>query len=114
MRILVVEDEPLLRSQLAGALRSNDFVVDAAEDGVEGRYYGEEYGYDAAVIDLGLPKLSGIELIQILRRQERRFPILVLTARSRWQDKVEGLESGADDYLTKPVSYTHLTLPTKA
>ncbi|HCD28784.1 MAG TPA: DNA-binding response regulator [Gammaproteobacteria bacterium] len=108
MRILVVEDEPLLRSQLAGALRSNDFVVDAAEDGVEGRYYGEEYGYDAAVIDLGLPKLSGIELIQILRRQERRFPILVLTARSRWQDKVEGLESGADDYLTKPFQLEEL------
>jgi two-component system, OmpR family, response regulator PhoP len=102
MRILVVEDEIALQQQLATELRAAGYVVDCAADGDEGRYYGEEYGYDAAVIDLGLPKLDGIALIRKLRENGRTFPILILTARSDWQDKVTGLESGADDYLTKP------------
>jgi two-component system, OmpR family, response regulator PhoP len=102
MRILVVEDERALREQLAAELRGAGFVVDMAADGVEGRYYGEEFDYDAAVIDLGLPKLDGVQLIEGLRGSGRAFPILVLTARSDWQDKVSGLEAGADDYVTKP------------
>ena len=102
MRILVVEDEPNLRSQLKTRLTENGYVVDVAEDGEEGLYYGNEYEYDAAIVDLGLPKLDGMDLIAQLRAGERDFPVLVLTARGNWQDKVEGLEAGADDYLTKP------------
>lgn len=102
MRILIVEDEAELQRQLVERLRDAGFVVDVAEDGEEGLYYGHEFDYEAAVIDLGLPKLDGIELIKRLRRDHRRFPVLILTARGHWQDKVEGLEAGADDYLTKP------------
>jgi two-component system response regulator PhoP len=102
MRILVVEDEPNLRAQLKTRLNDNGYVVDVAEDGEEGLYFGREYEYDAAIIDLGLPKLDGMALIAQLRAGERDFPVLVLTARGNWQDKVEGLEAGADDYLTKP------------
>ncbi len=102
MRILIVEDEAELARQLQETLRGAGFVVDAAADGEEGLYYGNEYDYDAAIIDLGLPKLGGIELIRRLREGDRRFPVLILTARDHWQDKVEGLEAGADDYLTKP------------
>ena len=108
MRILVVEDEQILREQLAQKLKSAGYVVDAAKDGEEGLYYGQEYDYDAAIVDLGLPKLDGIDLISRLRGEERRFPVLVLTARGNWQDKVEGLEAGADDYLTKPFQMEEL------
>ncbi|MDH3640971.1 MAG: response regulator transcription factor [Gammaproteobacteria bacterium] len=108
MRILVVEDEQLLREQLADKLKSAGYVVDAARDGEEGLYFGQEYEYDAAIVDLGLPKIDGIDLIAQLRGEERRFPVLVLTARSNWQDKVEGLEAGADDYLTKPFQMEEL------
>lgn len=102
VRILVVEDEPALRSQLASQLKAAGHVVDAAKDGEEGLYYGREYGYHAAVIDLGLPKMDGRALINALRSNDRTYPILVLTARGHWRDKVSGLEAGADDYLTKP------------
>ncbi len=102
MRILIVEDEPNLRTQLKDRLKENGYVVDVAADGEEGLYFGREYDYDAAIIDLGLPKLDGMDLIAQLRGDERDFPVLVLTARGNWQDKVEGLEAGADDYLTKP------------
>jgi len=108
MRLLIVEDEPSLRTQLADRLKAEGFVVDAAGDGEEGLYYGREYDYDAAIIDLGLPRLDGIELIDRLRKDDRQFPVLVLTARGRWQDKVAGLESGADDYLTKPFQMEEL------
>jgi two-component system response regulator PhoP len=108
MRILVVEDEPNLSAQLKARLTDEGFVVDVAADGEEGLYYGREYDYDAAVIDLGLPKLDGIDLIGELRRENRDFPVLVLTARGNWQDKVEGLEAGADDYLTKPFQIEEL------
>jgi two-component system response regulator PhoP len=108
MRILIVEDELELQRQLHDKLKSAGFVVDLAGDGEEGLYYGTEYDYDAAVIDLGLPKLGGIELIRRLRSGDRRFPILILTARGHWQDKVEGLEGGADDYLTKPFQMEEL------
>ena len=102
MRILVVEDEPNLSAQLKDRLGEEGFIVDLAADGEEGLYFGREYDYDAAVVDLGLPKLDGMDLIAELRRENRDFPVLVLTARGNWQDKVEGLEAGADDYLTKP------------
>ncbi len=102
MRILVVEDEPALRGQLEAQLTAAGHVVDAAKDGQEGLYYGREYGYAAAVIDLGLPKMDGGALINALRSAERSYPILILTARGHWRDKVSGLEAGADDYLTKP------------
>ena len=102
MRVLVVEDEVLLQAQLDKFLRDSGFVVDVASDGEEGLYYGREYDYDAAVVDLGLPKMNGIDVISALREEDRSFPILILTARGDWQDKVTGLEAGADDYLTKP------------
>lgn len=102
MRLLIVEDEVVLREQLQSQLRKAGYAVDVAADGAEGLHLGNNYPFDLAVVDLGLPKLSGIELIRALRKNSRAFPILILTARSRWQDKVEGLESGADDYLVKP------------
>jgi len=108
MHILVVEDETRLREQLRDRLRDSGYVVDVAADGEEGLYYGEEYPLDMAIIDLGLPKMSGIELIRRLRSRDKHFPILILTARGNWQDKVEGLETGADDYLVKPFRFEEL------
>ncbi len=102
MRLLIVEDEQYLREQLHNALTKNGFAVDCASDGREGLFMGLEYDYDLAIIDLGLPEISGIELIQQLRTKDRKFPVLILTARGDWQDKVEGLEAGADDYVVKP------------
>jgi two-component system response regulator PhoP len=102
MRILIVEDDQRLQDSVAALLREAGYAVDVSSDGGEGLFFGEEYPIDLAVIDLGLPGLSGLELIRRLRAAERSFPILILTARSDWQDKVEGLEAGADDYLTKP------------
>ena len=102
MRILIVEDETALQQQLADTLREHDYVVDVASDGEEGLYFAQEYPIDLAIVDLGLPKLDGVELIKQLRASGKAYPVLILTARNRWQEKVEGLESGADDYLTKP------------
>lgn len=108
MRLLLVEDEPQLRQQVCEFLQQQGWAVDVAADGEEGRYLGEEYNYDLAIIDLGLPKLDGIALIEALRAKERRYPVLILTARGNWQDKVLGLEAGADDYLVKPFHYEEL------
>lgn len=102
MRILLVEDEPTLSAQLKRRLGDDGYVVDVAADGPEGEYYGTEFDYELAIVDLGLPGFDGMELIRRLRRTERRFPILILTARGNWQAKVQGLEAGADDYLVKP------------
>lgn len=102
MRVLVIEDDAGLRAQLVENLKDAGNAVDAAADGDEGVYFGREYDYDAAVVDLGLPKRDGIAVIKALRGHGRSLPILILTARSHWQDKVAGLEAGADDYLTKP------------
>lgn len=102
MRILIVEDEATLQQQLAEELRAQDYVVDVASDGEEGLYFGREYPIDLAIVDLGLPKMDGVEVIRKLREDGHSYPILILTARNRWQEKVQGLESGADDYLTKP------------
>lgn len=105
MRALVVEDEAALREALQRDLAKAGFTVDVAADGEEGLFAGMEYPIDVAVIDLGLPKLSGLDLIRQLRGKDKRFPILVLTARDRWQDKVEGLDAGADDYVAKPFHF---------
>ncbi len=102
MRVLVVEDEALLRSALETALQAAGFLVQAAADGQEGLFAATEYPCDLAIIDLGLPRLPGLELIRQVRQLGKTFPILILTARDRWQDKVEGLQAGADDYVTKP------------
>lgn len=105
MRVLVVEDEPALRESLRSRLVATGAVVDVAADGEEGLHLGLEYPIDVAIIDLGLPRLPGLELIRRLRASERRFPILVLTARDGWQEKVQGLEAGADDYVAKPFHF---------
>lgn len=108
MRILIVEDEQHLRDNLVENLSKRNFAVDAAEDGQAGAHLATNYPYDLAIIDLGLPKLSGIDLIKTIRTNNATYPILILTARSDWQDKVEGLNSGADDYLTKPFHFEEL------
>lgn len=102
MRILIIEDEASLREQLTSRFHDEGYAVDAAADGEEGLYMAQEFPADVAVIDLGLPKLSGIDVIKRLRAAGKSFPILILTARGRWQEKVEGLEAGGDDYLVKP------------
>jgi len=102
MRLLIVEDEQSLREQLKQRLVDKGYSIDAAADGREGLFLGSEYPMDLAIIDIGLPEMSGIEVIKELRKQQKNFPILILTARSNWQDKVDGLEAGADDYLVKP------------
>jgi two-component system, OmpR family, response regulator PhoP len=114
MRVLIVEDEEQLRNQLSARLRQEGFAVDLAADGREGLFNGREYPIDVAVVDLGLPELSGIELIRVLREEGHNFPILILTARDRWQDKVEGLEAGGDDYLVKPFHMEELVARLKA
>lgn len=108
MRILVVEDEVKLCEQIQQFFADKGFAVDVANTGRDGYYMGKEYPIDAAVVDIGLPDFSGIELIKRLRKDKVTVPILILTARSRWQEKVEGLEAGADDYLVKPFHYEEL------
>lgn len=113
-RVLLVEDEKTLRSQLVELLHRHAYTVDAAADGLEGLYFGTRYSYDVAVIDLGLPKMTGIEVIRKIREEGKELPILILTARGDWQDKVEGLQVGADDYLVKPFHVQELLARLKA
>jgi two-component system response regulator PhoP len=102
MRILVVEDETALRESLKHDLSAAGHAVDVAADGEEGLYAALEYPIDVAIIDLGLPKVSGLDIIRRLRAAGKSYAVLVLTARDSWQDKVEGLSAGADDYVAKP------------
>lgn len=102
MRLLLIEDDRQLREGLADRLRSEGFAVDVAANGADGLYAGIEYPIDIAIVDLGLPDIPGTELIQQWRAKGLVFPILILTARGSWEDKVAGLELGADDYLVKP------------
>lgn len=102
MRILIIEDDLHLAENLRSALEKEKYSVDIANDGESGLFHLTEYPLDLAVIDLGLPKMDGIEVIKQARANNAELPILILTARDRWQDKVEGLDAGADDYLTKP------------
>lgn len=105
MRVLVVEDEAALREMLKTRLIAAGFTVDEAADGNEGLFSGSEYPLDLAIIDLGLPGLPGLEVIRRLRAARKTYPILILTARDNWQDKVEGLQAGADDYVAKPFHF---------
>jgi len=114
VRILLIEDEIALQQSLKKQLESESYQVDVSADGEEGYYLASEYPIDAAIIDIGLPKISGIEVIQKLRADGNKLPILILTARSKWQEKVEGLEAGADDYLVKPFQFEELSARLKA
>jgi two-component system OmpR family response regulator len=102
MRILLVEDEPDISRQLKAALTDAGYVVDVAPDGEEGQFLGETEPYDAVVLDLGLPKVDGVSVLERWRRAGLATPVLILTARGGWSDKVAGFDAGADDYLTKP------------
>jgi len=102
MRILVVEDEPTLQAQLVQAIAGAGHTVEAAADGREAQYLGEVEDFDAVVLDLGLPLLDGLSVLRHWRAAGRRMPVLILTARSSWQEKVAGMDAGADDYLAKP------------
>ena len=108
MKLLVVEDEALLRHHLYTRLGEQGHVVDAVADAEEALYRVNEYNHDLAIIDLGLPGMSGLERIRELRALGKQFPILILTARGNWQDKVEGLAAGADDYVVKPFQFEEL------
>lgn len=102
MRVLIVEDDPDLNRQLKSALTDAGYAVDAALDGEEGHFLGSTEPYDAVVLDIGLPKMDGLRVLEEWRRGGRRFPVLLLTARDRWSDKVQGFDAGADDYVPKP------------
>ncbi len=102
MRVLVVEDEPDLNRQLKQALEDSGYVVDSATDGEDGHFLGDTEPYDAVVLDVGLPKMDGISVLEAWRRDGRTMPVLLLTARDRWSDKVQGIDAGADDYVAKP------------
>ncbi len=114
MRLLLIEDDAPLRLSLALRLEADGFRVDQAADGENGLFQAREYPVDLAIIDLGLPKINGIEVVKSLRADGKTLPILILTARTSWQDKVTGLEAGADDYLAKPFEYPELNARIKA
>src|SRR5699024_4944983 len=109
MRALVVEDDTELRTQICQQLRSEGFAIDETGEGEEGLFYAKEFPIDIAIIDIGLPGPTGLDIIAEVREAGLSYPILILTARSRWQDKVEGLEAGADDYMVKPFQPEELT-----
>jgi two-component system, OmpR family, response regulator len=102
MRILIVEDEPTLGQQLKSTLEGAGYAVDLSNDGEDGHFMGSTENYDAVVLDLGLPTIDGLTILDRWRREGKKFPVLVLTARDSWSDKVAGLDAGADDYLAKP------------
>ncbi|MDU0355876.1 response regulator transcription factor [Paraglaciecola aquimarina] len=114
MRILVVEDDSRLLTQLDALLQANGYSVDLADDGEKALFLLAEHPYDLAIIDIGLPIIDGFEVIQKARKNDLTCPILILTARDRWQEKVEGLDAGADDYLTKPFHNEELLARVKA
>ncbi len=108
MRVLVVEDDTDIREQLIDTLQSSGYIVDAAADGAQGLYFALEYPVDIAIVDLGLPEVSGLDIIKQLRESGKDYPVIILTARTRWQNRVEGLEAGADDYVDKPFHHEEL------
>jgi len=105
MRLLVIEDDATLRESLTTKLGDAGFAIEQAADGKEGLYFALEYPIDLAIVDLGLPEVSGLDIIREVRKQGKSYPILILTARDRWQDKVDGLDAGADDYVVKPFQF---------
>ena len=108
MRVLIVEDDTDIREQLVDTMKSEGYVVDAAAEGSQGLYFALEYPIDIAIVDLGLPEVSGLEIIRKLRDAGKDYPVIILTARTRWQNRVEGLEAGADDYVDKPFHHEEL------
>ena len=114
MRLLLIEDDAILRLGLKRQLEADGYRVDLAVDGEDGLFQAREYPLDLAIVDLGLPKVNGLTVVQTLRAEGRTLPILILTARGSWQDKVTGLEAGADDYLVKPFEYPELAARVKA
>jgi two-component system response regulator PhoP len=114
MRLLLIEDDAILRLGLKRQLEVDGYRVDLAVDGEDGLFQAREYPLDLAIVDLGLPKVNGLTVVQTLRAEGRTLPILILTARGSWQDKVTGLEAGADDYLVKPFEYPELAARVKA
>ncbi|HRK10890.1 MAG TPA: response regulator transcription factor [Thauera sp.] len=114
MRILVVEDEPLLNAQLRAALEAAGYVVDSAADGREASFMGEVEAYDAVVLDLGLPQVDGLSVLKRWRAASVGMPVLILTARGDWHEKVAGIDAGADDYLTKPFHMEELLARVRA
>ena len=114
MRLLLIEDDAALRLGLARQLEADGYRVDQSADGADGLFQAQEYPVDLAIVDLGLPKLNGLAIVQRLRQAGSTMPILILTARGSWQDKVAGLEAGADDYLVKPFDYPELAARVKA
>ena len=114
MNVLIIEDEDQLREQLKSRLIAEGFAVEASADGEEGSYQGNEYPFDIAIVDIGLPGMSGIEVIKLWRKSGKDLPVLILTARGRWQEKVEGLEAGADDYMVKPFETEELLARVRA
>lgn len=109
MRLLLIEDDTTLRETLAVKLADGGFAVEQAGDGKEGLYFALEYPIDLAIVDLGLPEMSGLDIIRNVRESGKTYPILILTARDRWEDKVDGLEAGADDYVVKPFHVEEVT-----
>jgi two-component system response regulator PhoP len=109
MRLLVIEDDEALRESLCKQLVDAGFGIEQAGDGREGLYYALEYPVDLAIVDLGLPEMSGIEVIREVRDKGKTYPVLILTARDRWQDKVDGLDAGADDYVVKPFHFEEVS-----
>ena len=105
MRLLVIEDDATLRETLTNNLGDAGFAIEQAADGKEGLYFALEYPIDLAIIDIGLPEMSGLDIIREVRKQGKSYPILILTARDRWEDKVDGLDAGADDYVVKPFQF---------
>lgn len=114
MRLLLIEDDAVLRLGIQRQLEADGYRVDLAVDGEDGLFQAREYPVDLAIVDLGLPKMNGLAVVQTLRAEGRTLPILILTARGSWQDKVKGLETGADDYLVKPFDYPELAARVKA
>lgn len=114
MRALVVEDDPDLTRQLVNALEDAGYVVDKATDGEEGHFLGETEPYDIVILDLGLPQMDGITVLEQWRRADLKMPVVILTARDRWSDKVAGMDAGADDYLAKPFHMEELLARVRA
>ncbi len=114
MRVLVIEDELTLQGQIREHLEQHKYMVDTCADGEDGLHTALEFPIDVAIVDIGLPKISGIEVIKKIRKAGKQLPILILTARGSWQDKVNGLEAGADDYLVKPFHIEELLARLKA
>jgi DNA-binding response OmpR family regulator len=114
MRVLLVEDDQHLSGEIARTLRAENFAVDVANNGEDGRHLGSTESYDAAVLDLGLPRLDGLSVLQSWRQEGRELPVLILTARDEWAEKVAGFKAGADDYLIKPFRVQELVMRLRA